>query len=343
MSDLHIRIEGNAGCITLNRPEALNAMTYDQCLAIEAALDDWNDRVDLVILDAVGERAFCAGGDIADLYEASKTGDPSYSRQFWRDEYRLNAKIAAYPRPIVTFLQGFTMGGGVGLGCHASHRIVGDSSRIAMPECSIGLVPDIGGSWILANAPGHLGRYLAVTGDRMGPADAIYAGFADHFLPEDRWDGLKEKLKSGLSPDAISEESLAPEGGRLMALRATIDALFDTTSLQVVSERLRSTDAEIAFQASRAMSRNAPLAMAATLRILERMADASGIEDALDQEFRYTSRAVEQGDFIEGIRALIIDKDKAPKWAYHTAADVPSAKVEEMLAPLPDNVQNWRD
>ena len=147
MSDISIRITGRAGRITLTRPKALNALTYEMCLAIEDALDAWreDDAVDLVVMDAEGDRAFCSGGDIAELYATGTKGDFAYGRRFWADEYRLNAKIFAYPKPVVSFLQGFTMGGGVGLGCHGSHRVVGESSQIAMPECGIGLLPDVGG------------------------------------------------------------------------------------------------------------------------------------------------------------------------------------------------------
>ena len=159
MSNVWIRIEGVAGRITLQRPDALNAMTYDMCRAIEAALDGWRDdpAVTLVIFDAEGERAFCAGGDIADLYATGRAGDFAYGQTFWADEYRLNHNIFTYPKPVVSFLQGFTMGGGVGIGCHGSHRIVGETSHIAMPECGIGLVPDVGGSLMLALAPGRVG------------------------------------------------------------------------------------------------------------------------------------------------------------------------------------------
>jgi len=186
MSDLLLRIEGHAGRATLNRPAALNALTYDMANALEAALDQWRDDplVQLVVIDAVGPRAFCAGGDIADLYATGKAGDVAFGQRFWADEYRLNAKLSEYPKPIVTLMQGFTMGGGVGVGCHASHRIVGESAQISMPECGIGLVPDVGGSRLLARAPGRMGAYLGLTTARMGPGCAIRAGFADHFVPE---------------------------------------------------------------------------------------------------------------------------------------------------------------
>ena len=185
MADIEIRVEGHAGRITLTRPNSLNALSYDMCRAIDAALAEWqaDDAVRLVVIDAEGDKAFCAGGDIQDLYATGRAGDFTYGRQFWADEYRLNARIAEYPKPYIAFMQGFTMGGGVGISCHGSHRIVCETSQIAMPECGIGLVPDVGGSLILARAQGRIGDYLATTAARMGADDAIFAGFADTFVP----------------------------------------------------------------------------------------------------------------------------------------------------------------
>src|SRR6056297_1292977 len=194
--DILIRVEGRAGRITLNRPKALNALTWEMCTRIEAALDDWaeDDGVAMLVIDGAGDKAFCAGGDIAEMYATGTKGDFDYGRKFWADEYRMNAKLFNFPKPVVSFLHGFTMGGGVGVGCHASHRIVGDSSRIAMPEVGIGLIPDVGGSLLLARAPGRLGDFLGTTGHRMGPGDAILAGFADYYIPESDWTALKTAL-----------------------------------------------------------------------------------------------------------------------------------------------------
>ncbi|MEF9605387.1 enoyl-CoA hydratase/isomerase family protein, partial [Paracoccus sp. PXZ] len=179
-----------------NRPQALNALSHEMALAIDAALQEWRDdpEVALVVIDAAGERAFCSGGDIAAVYRAGLAGDHRVGRDFFRDEYRMNARIKDYPKPIVAFMQGFVMGGGVGVGGHAGHRIVGDSTRIAMPETGIGLIPDVGGSWLLGHAPGHVGEYLGLTGARMGPGDAIFAGFADAYIPEAEWPALIERL-----------------------------------------------------------------------------------------------------------------------------------------------------
>jgi enoyl-CoA hydratase/carnithine racemase len=336
MSDIDIRVEGRAGRITLTRPAALNALTYDMVMAIEAALDGWrfDAGVALVLLDAVGDKAFCAGGDIAELYARGKAGDFAYGRRFWADEYRLNAKLAEYAKPIVSLMQGFTMGGGVGLGCHASHRVVGETSRIAMPECGIGLVPDVGGSLLLARAPGRLGAYLGLTAARMEAGDAITAGFADHFVPQDRWADLIATLCEAGDAAAVARVSETAPQGALSALMPQIDALFAGDDLPGTLAALRADDSGFAADTLKAVTRNSPLAMACTLAILARLqAPGTTIRDALDLEYRVTWRAMEQGDFLEGIRAAIIDKDRKPVWK-HDIDTLPATAVSEMLAPL---------
>ena len=334
MADIHIRQEGCAGRITLTRPKALNALSYEMCLAIDRALKSWasDDAVALVLIDASGDKAFCAGGDIAEMYSTGMAGDYSYGRQFWADEYRMNARMAEYPKPIVSFLQGFIMGGGVGIGCHASHRIVGETSQIAMPECGIGLVPDVGGSWILSRAPGALGAYLGLTGARMGPGDAIRAGFADMFVPMAQWDSLKAKLVATGNPD-ITQGS-APPKAELATHHAQIDAAFGAASLTAISTVLEQDDSAFAAKALQALQRNSPLAMACTLAMLRNLGGDDSIRDALAQEYRFTWRAMEHADFLEGIRAAIIDKDRAPRWRHARLADVTQAQIKAMLASL---------
>ena len=197
MTDIRIRKEGRAGRITLDRPQALNALTHAMALGIDAALDAWRDdpEVAVSLIDATGARAFCAGGDLQEIYAAGRRGDFDYPRRFWAEEYRMNATIARYPKPYVALMQGYVMGGGVGVASHGSHRVVGDTSRIAMPECGIGLIPDVGGTLLLAQAPGRLGEYLGLSGHRMGPGEAIAAGFADHYVPEADWPALAERLQ----------------------------------------------------------------------------------------------------------------------------------------------------
>ena len=335
MSEIDIRITGRAGRITIRRPRALNALTYQMIPAIGAALDAWEtDRdVDLVVIDAEGEKAFCAGGDIADLYSAGRSGDFEYGRRFWRDEYRLNAKLAEFTKPVASFMQGFVMGGGVGIGCHASHRVVGDSSRVAMPECGIGLIPDVGGSLILATAPGRLGEFLALTSTRMGPGDAIHAGFADHYLPEESWPSLITALEDSGDPSMIEAAVPAAPDAPLGTKQAEIDRLFSGTCLPAILSRLNASASGFADGAVKAMKRNSPLSMACAQKLLERVRATPSIRYALSQEYRFTSRASEHGDFLEGIRAQIIDKDRSPKWK-HDLDTVTQSDVSAMLAPL---------
>ena len=336
MSDINIRITGHAGRITLTRPQALNAMTYEMCLAIEQALDTWrdNDAVKLIILDAQGERAFCSGGDIAELYATGMRGDFAYGQKFWADEYRLNHKIFTYPKPVVSFLQGFTMGGGVGIGCHGSHRIVGESSQIAMPECGIGLVPDVGGSLMLALAPGRLGEYLGTTGTRMNAADAIYAGFADSYIPELMWPDVTKQLETTGDLAPLTSAIQPASGGTLEDQAGDIDLLFSGEYLGDILTDLRISDSDFAKDALKKLTRACPLSTACTIEMMHRLRGPTiSMEKALELEYRFTFRAAEHGDFLEGIRAAIIDKDRNPQWQ-HADMNVPVATVAKMLQPL---------
>ncbi len=340
--DIHIRIEGKAGRITLNRPKALNAVTYQMCLEIEAALDAWaeDDAVALLVIDAEGERAFSAGGDIQEMYDTGTAGDFAYGQKFWADEYRMNAKMFNIPKPVVTFLQGFTMGGGVGVGCHGSHRIVGESSQIAMPECGIGLVPDVGGTLLLSRAPGRLGEYLGVTAARMDAGDAIHAEFADYFVPEARWDALKMELVESGDWDAVDRAAEAAPESALKAAQPELDRLFSGETLRDVVSDLVGSESDVARGAEKLMARNSPLAMACAIELVHRARGADDILIALRNEYRFTARSMEHGDFIEGIRAAIIDKDRAPKWKHSGPLDVPAVDVANMLRPLGE--REWR-
>ena len=342
--EIDIRVSGRAGRITLNRPEALNALSWDMCRRIDQALIDWaeDDAVALVLIDAAGDRAFCAGGDIGEMYRTGKAGDFGYGRRFWADEYRMNARIAEYRKPIVTFLHGFTMGGGVGVGCHARHRIVGETSRIAMPECGIGLVPDVGGSLILARAPGRLGEYLGLTATRLGPGDAVHTGFADHVVPEADWAALKDDLCARADLAAIAAAETEADIGPVMAGQAEISELFDAPDLATIHQRLTAAGSPLAEYALKAMGRNSPLSMAAALLLIRRVRAQPTIRQALSLEYRYTWRAMEHGDFIEGIRAAIIDKDRAPDWRLGLG-EVTIDDAAFMLSPLGADELDWKD
>jgi enoyl-CoA hydratase/carnithine racemase len=335
MADIDIRIQGHAGRITLNRPGAMNALTYEMCLEIEQALDAWRDdsAVKMLIIDAMGERAFCAGGDIAQMYATGRAGDYDYGRRFWRDEYRMNAKLFEFPKPVAAFMQGFTMGGGVGVGCHGSHRIVGESSRIAMPECGIGLVPDVGGSLILARAPGRLGEYIGTTGARLEAGDAIYAGFADYFIPQSGWPALIDALAKSGDWTLIDAAAQTPPTTALEQAAPDINRHFGGDALGDIVRSLQSVDTDFTAATLKSMRRNAPLSMGCAVEMVHRLRGSDTIHSALELEYRFTHRAMEHADFIEGIRAAIIDKDRNPQWK-HRLDDPVDAPVTQMLLPL---------
>jgi len=338
MTDIRIYRDGPAGRITLTRPQALNALSYQMCLDVSAALDRWRDdpEVRLVVIDAEGGKAFCAGGDIQEMYDTGMKGDYDYGRKFWADEYRMNDAIAEYPKPVVALLEGYTMGGGVGLGCHASHRVVCETSQIAMPEVAIGLVPDVGGTHLLARAPGFTGEYLAATATRMGPGDAIHAGFADSYIPREYWLDVLTRLESTGDLSILEAMSEPVPDSPLAARQAEIDRLFAGTPAGIVAA-LEAEGSDFAAATLKALRRGSPLAVACGIANIRAVRDHGTIRAALQREFRFTWRAAEMGDFLEGIRAMIIDKDKSPRWQHARLEDVTDEDVATMLADLGDN------
>lgn len=338
MSEVLIRIEGRAGRITLNRPKALNAVTWDMIRAIDAALRQWetDDRVDLVLIDAEGDRAFAAGGDIVDLYRTGRAGDYDFGRRFWAEEYRLNARIAGYPKPFVALMHGFVMGGGVGVSCHGSHRVVDESAQIAMPECGIGLIPDVGGSWLLANAPESFGVFIGLTGYRMSPGDAIFAGFADTHVPRDRWPALIDALVGTGDVGAIAEHAAdSPPESRLKE-QSGISRWFAGAALADIIDTLEADGSEAAQKNLETLQRQSPLSVVCGLQAI-RTARTLSLEAALAQEYRFVWRCMEHGDFLEGIRAQVIDKDRNPQWRHDRIGSVPADEATAMLAPLGEN------
>jgi enoyl-CoA hydratase/carnithine racemase len=336
MSHVSTRKVGRVGRITLNRPKALNAVTLEMIAAIGDALPEFaaDEDISMLVIDAEGDKAFCAGGDIADIYKALVAGNAEVPRDFWRAEYPVNAALFNFPKPVAAFLQGFTMGGGVGVGCHASHRIVGESSRIAMPECSIGLVPDVGGSLLLARAPGRLGEYMGTTSYRMGPGDAILAGFADYFVPEGDWPALIEQLEETGDWEEIDRAATPAPHSELEAQLDEINQNFGGETLADILRSLEHSESEWAEEVRKSLSRNAPLAVAATVELVHRARLRDRIDEALKTEFRFAYRVAEMGDFQEGIRAAIIDKDRAPKWRHANPEGPTQADVSAMLRPL---------
>lgn len=332
--DVLLRRIGRAGRITLNRPRALNALTHAMTLAISGALDAWreDEAVALVVVDAAGERAFCAGGDLGKISAAGRRGDFDGPRRFWADEYRLNAKIARYPKPYVALAQGHVLGAGVGLASHGSHRIVGDSARVALPECGIGLVPDAGGTHLLARAPGRLGEFLGLGGHRMGPGEAIHAGFADAHVPEADWPSLVARLEGTGDAEGIAGFARAAPASTLKARQGEIDEAFSAPDLPTLIARLEVSDWGAGV--AKGLMRQSPLSMACTLALVRAARAGPGLEAALIREYRFSARSLPDGDLLEGIRARVIDKDRRPLWR-DGIDGVTEARVAAMLAPLP--------
>lgn len=332
-STLSIRRDGRAGRITLCRPSALNALNHEMVGQIAHALEEWrgDDAVDLVLLDAEGERAFCAGGDIQALFHAGKAGDTAAAQRFWRDEYRLVSQISSYPKPVVAFLHGFVFGGGVGIGCHASHRIVCETTRISLPECAIGLVPDVGSTLLLGAAPGHLGEFLGLTGTRMEAGLAIRAGFADGFVPELHWRKLKQALcRNGDSRDIDLAFASPPACSFSPCDFETIYHCFSADSMRDIALTAEGNDL-----LSKSMEAASPLSLAVALQLIRQARRLDTIQAALEAEFRFTARSLAQSDFLEGVRAAVIDKDKSPLWQHGSVSQVTDEDVAKFLGPLP--------
>jgi enoyl-CoA hydratase len=334
-----IRREGRAGRITMNRPKALNALTHGMVGSIWKALSEWqyDPGVELVLLDGTGERALCAGGDVRSLYDSRSQGS-GLARTFWRDEYRLNAFIARYPKPHVAIQDGIVMGGGIGLSSHGSHRIVTERSRLAMPETGIGLIPDVGGTWLLANAPGETGVYLGLTGETMRAADAIHARFSDALVPSAKLPALIARLTDpGGGPVGEAMRSLAEDPGEseLAARRGTIDRAFGGGEVERMHMALAEAPEAWAAKARTALAQKSPKSLKLTLAAIRQARRLPSLEEALKVEYRLTVRLFEDGEFPEGVRALIIDKDRSPKWSPPELGEVTPELVARYLAPLP--------
>ncbi len=338
-SELLIRREGRAGRVTMNRPQALNALNYPMVVAFAAVLQQWENDPDiaLIVLDGAGDRGLCAGGDVRALHDTAPQGS-ALARQFWSTEYRLNARIRRYPKPIVTVMDGIVMGGGIGLASHASHRIVTERSQLAMPETSIGLIPDVGGTWLLAHAPGDIGTYLGLLGERMDGTGAIYANFADWFVPSARLSELVDALATAGGPveDTIQSFAQRPATSHLAERERDIDAAFRFDSIEAIRKALKGMDSNWAHKTIAELDRRSPLALKLTLAAVRNARGLPALEDALNIEFRLTVRLFEHGEFVEGVRALLVDKDKAPRWKPPTLAEVSPDMVARFFRPLPD-------
>ena len=336
--DIICEKRGSAGLIHLNRPKALNALTLPMVHAIAKALDAWEHDPDIacIVLDAEGEKAFCAGGDIRSIIELGKHGRKDTAVRFWADEYRLNTRIKYYPKPYLSMIDGIVMGGGVGISLHGSHRIAGDRWSFAMPEVGIGLFPDVGGSYALPRLPGETGMWIALTGTRINRADALALGLATHAVASEDLPVLKAALIAGEAIDAVLARFSQPkQDAPVAAHRAMIDACFAGTSVPDVLARLdaEAGRSDFAAQAAQTIRTKSPTSLAITFRQL-RLGAALTFREAMKMEFRIVSRVLDGVDFYEGVRAAVIDKDQAPRWTPATLEDLDMDQIDSYFAPL---------
>lgn len=333
--DVLVSTEGRTGRLILNRPRALNALTHPMVLRIEEALTAWRDdpAVEAVVISGAGERGLCAGGDIRAIHEDARNGGTA-SADFWRDEYRLNALIARYPKPYVSLMDGIVMGGGVGVSAHGTVRIVTERSRVAMPETGIGFVPDVGGTYLLALAPGELGTHLALTGAPVGAADALLCGLADHFVPSERLDRLVEDLARTSVREALAANVGQAPPGELAGHRGWIDHCYAAGTVEEIVDRLVESGVPAAKEAAAALTAKSPTALKVTLTSLRRARGLGPLERVLEQEYRVSCAALTSPDLVEGIRAQVIDKDRDPRWSPARLTGVTDEDVARYFTPL---------
>jgi enoyl-CoA hydratase len=344
-ADIVFERRGTAGIVTLNRPQALNAVTLGMVHALAARLDEWaaDPEVSRVLVTAAGERVFSAGGDIRALYDLARAGREIDALRFWRDEYRLNGRIKNYPKPYVALIDGIVMGGGVGVSVHGSHLVAGDKFLFAMPEVGIGFFPDVGATFVLPRMPGEIGTLCALTGERLKTADAVATGIATHYVPSARFAQLRDAL-CGLAAvdEVLAAYAVDPGEAPVLARRTAIDRLVAGDRVEDMLARLDlegqgAAEAEWARAMAARIREKSPLSLKIALAQMRRGA-AWPFPVCMQAEFRIVSRIVYGKDFYEGIRAVIIDKDNRPRWQPATLAEVEAAEVERHFAPIDDEL-----
>lgn len=332
--------EGHVGRIRLNRPRAIHALTTAMCRAILDRLAAWrtDDAVRAVLFDHAEGRGFCAGGDIRMLAN-SGAKDGAEAREFFHTEYQLNHRLFTYSKPTVAFMDGITMGGGVGISLPCKFRVATENTRFAMPETGIGLFPDVGGGWYLSRLPGRAGQFLALTGAQMDGAECVYLGLATHFVPAAALGEVKAKIAADPSAieailDAFSEE---PPPARIEQNMERIDRLFASDRLEDIYAALKADGSDWAQKELATLRTKSPQTMKVALRLLKEGAHMHSFADEMRQEYAVGAHVVQRHDFLEGVRAVIVDKDNAPKWNPATPEGVTEHMLDTIFAPLPDD------
>ena len=332
--DVLIRVENGVGRITLNRPQALHSLTTGMCAAIDQALIGWekDDQVRCVMVDhADGTRGFCAGGDIRQVAISGRS-DGKEAAEFFATEYRINVRIKRFSKPFIAIIDGVTMGGGVGISVHGSHRIATENTLFAMPETGIGLFPDVGGGWFLPRLDGELGTWLALTGARLKGADVVAAGIATHFMPSGNIAALKQALLKGDNIDAVLARLSQPAPKASWHEHAEIiNRCFAKTSVTDICIALKMADDDWATAQAEVLRTRSPLSLSVSLRQLRLGRAMTSFEDVMQMEYGIACRITRSHDFSEGVRAVVEDKDNAPRWSPPTISGVTPVMVERMF------------
>lgn len=333
------RVDGGVGFVTLNRPKAINSLNQHMVDTLATVLIRWerDDAVRAVVLSGAGERGLCAGGDVVAIYHSARK-DGVEARRFWRDEYLLNGLIGRFAKPYVAVMDGIVMGGGVGVSAHANTRVVTDTSKVAMPEVGIGFIPDVGGMYLLARAPGKLGLHAALTGAPFDGADAIALGFADHYVPHSELDAFTAAIAAEGVEGALAHHAVEPPPSKLAAQREWIDECYSADSVVAIVEALREHDNEAARDAAKLIDTRSPISLSVTFEAVQRAAELQSLEDVLIQDYRVSSASLRSHDLVEGIRAQLVDKDRNPKWSPATLTEVTVADVASYFAPVDDDL-----
>jgi enoyl-CoA hydratase len=345
MADIVSGVDGALGRIRLNRPKAINALTLEMIHGITEALQAFaGDRaIGVVLVTGEGERGLCAGGDIRALYDHGRDGS-GFGQNFFRHEYRMNALIADYQKPYIAIMDGITMGGGVGLSAHGTVRIVTERTRMAMPETGIGFFPDVGGTWLLARAPGELGTFIGLTGDGIGAADTIFAGLADYFVRSEKLVALVEALAllpvtASLGDVQAQVRNFAEDVTPPLAVhRAEIDAHFAFDTVEEIVAALQSSQSDFAQKTLNVLGQKSPTSMKVTLKLLRAARQSASLRECLEREFAAAGAVLASDEFYEGVRAAVVDKDRNPKWRPTLLAEVTPALLAPYFAPSGDKI-----
>ena len=334
------RVEDGVGRITLNRPKAIHALNRGMCEAMIEALLDWrgDDTMKSVLIDHAGERGFCAGGDIRMIAE-SGAGDASEAKAFFRTVYQLNHLLFEYPKPITAIVDGIVMGGGVGISEPADVRVATDRTTYAMPETGIGLFPDVGGGWFLPRLPGQTGVWLALTGARLKAADTVALGIHTHYVASDATTALTEELLAAPADPQVVADRVSGDPGPspLAPHREAIDRLFAFDTVEAIFAALEADGSEWALKQLDTLKTKSPQSLKVSLRQIRTGATLTSFADNMAMEYALGGRVVRTHDFQEGVRAVIVDKDNAPKWSPDTLEGVSDHLLDELFSPLPEN------